>query len=728
MKDATTKKPLGKGQVAKVPMVMQMEALECGAASLDMILGYYGRFVPLSQLRKDCGVSRDGSTMKNIYLAAVSYGLEVHVFRYNVDELKTEATYPCILHWEHRHFIVLNGYRRGRFIVNDPAKGIISIPEADFARSYSGMCMTFAPTETFTAGGKPESVLDFAVQRLKGTGGIIALILLTTSILTLVGVLEPVFPRLYVDYILADRVTSGMVQLFFIGFFLVAAVKIIVSWIKNAYLIKTEGKMAVYASTQFIWHILRLPMDFFSQRLPGDIMQRHFSNASITSTLLLNFTPLALDFAAMVFYLALMIQYSLPLAAISVASVILNLAVSIIVSRKRINLSRVQMKNSSLLANTGMSGMSMIETIKSSGAEDGFFENWAGIHAACNEDKVKMQDMNTLYGQIPSLISAITGNIILCIGVGFIIRGDWTMGLVSAFSGYLAAFTNPATALIGATQSFQEMRTNMERIEDVLKYPTDVAGEMEVRDDSCVYQKLSGAVEFKNVTFGYNRLMQPLISDFSMTVKKGQSIAFVGSSGSGKSTLAKLTTGLNQPWSGEILFDGKPISGIKRSVFTASVSSVDQDISLFADTIANNISMWDRSISEDSMVEAAKDAQIYDDIMVRENGFTFRLLEGGCNFSGGQRQRIEIARALAGDPTIIIMDEATSALDAETEYSVMKSIRARGITTIMISHRLSTVRDCDEIIVLKGGVVIDRGQHEELMQRCEYYAGMITSE
>lgn len=268
----------------------------------------------------------------------------------------------------------------------------------------------------------------------------------------------------------------------------------------------------------------------------------------------------------------------------------------------------------------------------------------------------------------------------------------------------------------------------MERIEDVLKYPTDVEGKMEVRDDSCVYQKLSGAVEFKNVTFGYNRLMQPLISDFSMTVKKGQSIAFVGSSGSGKSTLAKLATGLNQPWSGEILFDGKPISGIKRSVFTASVSSVDQDISLFADTIANNISMWDRSISEDSMVEAAKDAQIYDDIMVRENGFTFRLLEGGCNFSGGQRQRIEIARALAGDPTIIIMDEATSALDAETEYSVMKSIRARGITTIMISHRLSTVRDCDEIIVLKGGAVIDRGRHGELMQRCEYYAGMITSE
>lgn len=728
MKNASTKKPLGKGQVAKVPMVMQMEALECGAASLDMILGYYGRFVPLSQLRKDCGVSRDGSTMKNIYLAAESYGLEVHAFRYNVDELKTETSYPCILYWEYNHFIVLDGYRRGKFIVNDPAKGIVLIPEEDFARSYSGMCMIFSPTESFIVEGKPESVLDFAVQRLKGTGGMIALILITTTILTLIGVLEPIFPRLYVDYILTGRAISGMVRLFFIGFFIIALVKIIVSWIKNAYLIKMEGKMAVYASTQFIWHILRLPMDFFSQRLPGDIMQRNKSNATITSTLLLKFTPLILDFMAMIFYLALMIQYSLPLTAISVVSVGLNLTVSIIISRKQVNLSRVQMKNHSLLANTGMSGMSMIETIKSSGAEDGFFEKWAGIQAACNEDKVKMQDVETLYGQIPPLISDITSNIILCIGVGFIIKGNWTMGLISAFSGYLTAFTNPATELIKATQSFQEMRTNMERIEDVMKYPTDVKAVMDLRDDNYVYQKLSGAVEFKNVTFGYNRLMEPLISDFSMTVKKGQSVAFVGGSGCGKSTLAKLATGLNQPWSGEILFDGKSIHEIKRSVFTASVSSVDQDISLFADTITNNISMWDSSISEDSIIKAAEDAQIYNDIMVRENGFAFRLLEGGSNFSGGQRQRIEIARALASDPTLIVMDEATSALDAETEYSVIKSIRERGITTIMISHRLSTIRDCDEIIVLKDGAVIDRGCHEELMQRCEYYVGMITSE
>lgn len=728
MKKATGKKPLGTGQVAKVPVVMQMEALECGAASLDMILGYYGLFLPLSQVRKDCGVSRDGSNMKSIYLAAVSYGLEVHAFRYNYEELKTAVTYPCIIHWEYKHFVVLDGYRKGKFIVNDPARGILSIPEEMFEQSYSGMCLTFAPTDKFTPGGKPDSVLDFTKQRLKGTGPMTAMILLSTFIMTVTGILVPVFPRLFVDNILAGRVTTGAVRLFFIGFLLVVAVRVIVSWIKSAYLIKMEGKMAICSSTRFIWHILRLPMDFFSQRLPADLLNRSSSNATITSTLILTFAPLALDFAAMIFYLALMINYSLPLALIGVASVFINMAVSLFVSKKRVNLSRVQMKNASLLANTGMAGMSMIETIKASGAENGYFSNWADLQAACNEDRVRLNDMNMLYGQIPSLISSVTGNIILCIGVGFIISGNWSMGLVSAFTGYLSAFANPASALIRATQSFQEMRTAMERINDVLDYPADIDFEMEVRDDRVTYEKLSGAVEFRNVTFGYNRLRPALITDFSMSVRKGQSVAFVGGSGSGKSTLAKLATGLCKPWSGEILYDGKTIGEIRRSIFTASVSSVDQDISLFSDTIGHNITMWDNTIPESSLADAARNAQIYDDIMVRENGFESRLTEKGNNFSGGQRQRIEIARALASDPTLMIMDEATSALDAETEFHVMESVRARGITTIIISHRLSTIRDCDEIIVLKGGVVIDRGSHDELMQRCEYYAGMITSE
>ncbi len=728
MKKATVKKPLGKGQVARVPMVMQMEALECGAASLDMILAYYGLFIPLSQVRKDCGVSRDGSNLKSVYLAAAHYGLEVHAYRYNAEELKTEITYPCIIHWEYKHFVVLDGYRRGKFIVNDPAKGILSIPEETFARGYSGLCMTFAPTEKFTPGGKPESVLDFARQRLKGTAAMMALILLTTFLLTVTGILEPAFPRLFMDYILADRVTSGVVRLFFIGFFATVAVRVIVSWIRNAYLIRMQGKMAISASTQFIWHILSLPMEFFSQRLPGDILNRNASNATVTSTLIMTFAPLALDFAAMIFYLALMIRYSLPVALIGVASVCINMAVSVYVSKKRVNLSRIQMKNASLLANTGMAGMSMIETIKASGAENGYFSNWADLQAACNEDQVRLSDMNMIYGQLPALISSVTGNIILCVAVGFIMKGNWTMGLVSAFTGYLNAFTKPATSLISATQSFQEMRTNMERISDVMEYPADVDFGAEVRDDGVLYEKLSGAVEFRDVTFGYNRLKPPLISGFSMNVKKGQCVAFVGGSGSGKSTLAKLATGLYQPWSGEILYDGKPIREIRRSVFTASVSSVDQDIALFSDTVGCNISMWDGTLPESSLADAAKDARIYDDIMIRENGFESRLTERGSNFSGGQRQRIEIARALASDPSLVIMDEATSALDADTEFRVMEAVRARGVTMIMISHRLSTIRDCDEIIVLKDGVVIDRGRHEELMRRCGYYAGMITSE
>ena len=721
-------KPIGPGKTAKVPVIMQLEALECGAAALAMVLAYYGRYVPLSQLRKECGVSRDGSTMKSIFLVGQSYGLEAHAYRYDADELKTEVTYPCILFWKHKHFLVLDGYKKGKFIVNDPGAGLVSIPEEEFVQSYSNLCLTLVPTEKFTPGGERDSVWNFIRQRLKGTGPMIALVIITTLILAVLGIVEPVFPRLFIDNLLPGKLPVQWRTIFFAAFIFVALARIIVSWIKNSYLLKMQGKTAIYASSSFIWKMLRLPMDFFSQRLPGDLVNRSQSNQRITAALILQFAPLALDFAAMVFYLLLMIQYSFVLAMFGVVSVALNILISLFIAKKSRNLMKIQKKNDGQLVNTGMSGMYMIETIKSAGAEDSYFENWAGVYAAANDNKVKLINIQSFYGQIPCLVSALTDAIVLCVSVGFIIAGDWTMGLVVAFSGLLDAFSDPASNLVDAIHSFQDIRTDIERIDDVMQYETDVPEELEIYSPDETYEKLTGKLEFKNITFGYNRLQPALIKDFNLKVEPGSSIALVGGSGSGKSTVAKLVSGLNKPWEGEILFDGKPINEIKRSIFTASVSSVDQEISLFADTITNNISMWDSSISEDAVIAAAKDAQIYEDIMVRENGFSTKMFEGGRDFSGGQRQRIEIARALASEPSIVILDEATSALDAETEFETMKAIRARDITTVIISHRLSTVRDCDEIIVLDGGTVVDRGRHEELMERCEYYKTMIINE
>ena len=431
----------------------------------------------------------------------------------------------------------------------------------------------------------------------------------------------------------------------------------------------------------------------------------------------------------MVFYLVVMIRYSLLLTLVGIASILINMFMSRIISKKRVNITRVSMRDSGKLAGATVAGIEMIETIKASGAENGFFEKWAGYQASVNTQKVKFAKLNQYLGMIPALVSTLTNTAVLIIGVYLTMEGSFTVGMVMAFQGFLGSFMAPAGQLISAGQTLQEMRAEMERIEDVMKYPTDVLCEQASNEgEDTEFDKLSGNVEMRNVTFGYSRLGEPLIRDFNLTLRPGSRVAFVGTSGCGKSTLSKLISGLYQPWSGEILFDGKPMTKIDRSVFTGSLAVVDQDIILFEDTIANNIKMWDSSIEDFEMIMAARDAQLHEDIMQRDGGYNYKLTEGGKDFSGGQRQRMEIARVLAQDPTIIILDEATSALDAKTEYEVVKSIKDRGITCIVVAHRLSTIRDCDEIIVMDHGNVVERGTHEELYALNGFYTKLVTSD
>jgi ABC-type bacteriocin/lantibiotic exporter with double-glycine peptidase domain len=515
---------------------------------------------------------------------------------------------------------------------------------------------------------------------------------------------------------------------FIFAFAGMGAVQLIVEWIQTVYSLKINGKMSVVGSTEYMWKVLRMPMEFFSQRMAGDIQQRQSMNASVARSLVQTFAPLALNTIMMFFYLIVMIRYSLTLTLVGLASIVINIAVSRIISKKRINITRVQMRDSGKLAGATVAGIEMIETIKASGAENGFFERWAGYQASVNTQQVRFERLNQYLGMIPAFVSSLANTAVLILGVYSTINGEFTVGMIMAFQGFLGSFTAPAQTLISAGQTLQEMRTQMERVEDVMEYPTDVNYDNEAVSEDEEYDKLSGNVELKNVTFGYSRLAEPLIKDFNLTLKTGSRVAFVGTSGCGKSTLSKLISGLYKPWSGEILFDGRPIENIDRSVFTGSLAVVDQDIILFEDTIANNIKMWDNSIEDFEMIMAARDAQLHEDIMRRDGGYNYRITEGGKDFSGGQRQRMEIARVLAQDPTIIILDEATSALDAKTEYEVVKSIKDRGITCIVVAHRLSTIRDCDEIIVLNNGVVVERGTHEELYAKNGFYTSLVTNE
>ncbi len=716
--------PIVKG-VANVPVVMQMEALECGAASLTMIMHYYKNWIPLEQARVDCGVSMDGASAKNILVAARSYGLTANAWRVEPEDLQQEGPFPCIIHWGFNHFVVLCGFQGKRAVINDPARGRVKVEWEEFDREFTGVCLCFEPGETFKASGKPKSVFSYAKERLKGSGTAVAFVVLTTTIASLLGIIQPAFSRTFLDRLLSGSNPEWLTP-FMVLFVLFALVSVVVAWISAVYSLRIQGKMTSYGSSSYLWKVLRLPMQFFSQRLSGDIADRQATNASIASALVQTFAPLALQAGMMIFYLVVMIHYSPLLAAIGVGAIVLNLAVSAFITAKRVNITRVQQRDAAKLSSATMSGISMIETIKSSGAENGFFGRWAGYQASVNTQSVSYTKLNLFLGTLPSAITAAANIAVLGLGVLLVIRGRFTAGMVMAFQGFLSSFMAPASQLISAGQSMQEMTTQMERVDDVMGYPEDPS--FKVREKTAEYQKLSGAIELKNVTFGYSRLGKPQVTDFSMTVKPGQKIAFVGRTGCGKSTLAKLISGLYRPWSGEITFDGVPLSEIDRDVFTGSVSVIDQDITLFEDTVSQNIKMWDDSIEDFEVTLAARDAGIYDDIVTREGGFSHKLLDGGRDLSGGQRQRIEIARALSQDPTICIMDEATSALDARTEYEVIQSINARGITCIIIAHRLSTIRDCDEIIVLDKGKIVERGTHDELYARGGYYADLVSNE
>ncbi|MBR2835763.1 MAG: NHLP family bacteriocin export ABC transporter peptidase/permease/ATPase subunit [Coriobacteriales bacterium] len=745
MRDKAIKQPVRSG-VAKVPVIMQMEALECGAASLCMVLAYYNKWIPLEQVRADCGVSRDGSNARNVLKAARSYGLNAQGYRYEPEDLQREGTFPCIIHWEFNHFVVCDGFKGDKVYLNDPAKGSYAVSRERFDESFTGIAILFEPGENFEPSGKPKSVLDFARKRLQGAGPAIAFVAITTVIASLAAILNAGFSRVFMDQLLPGRNEDWIVP-FFIGLGILTLLQLVSAWIQAIYALRLNGKMAAVGSSTYLWHVLRLPMEFFSQRMAGDIQMRKESNATIASNLVNTVAPLVLNTAMMVFYLVVMLRYSVLLTAIGLGGVAINAGVSRYISAKRVNITRVMMRDAGKLSSSTASAIDMIETIKASGAENGYFEKWAGYQASVNTQNVRYLKQNQYLGLIPSAVGTVTNVAVLVLGVWLTMQGQFTAGMVFAFQGFMGAFTAPASELISAGQSIQEMRTSMERVNDVMEYPLDPVFSQEVKAqdeqtpvesqphtevltqaEEQSFDKLSGTLSLRHVTFGYSKLAAPLIEDFNLELKRGQRVAFVGTSGCGKSTLSKLISGLYQPWSGEILFDGKPIDAIDRAVFTGSVAVVDQDIILFEDSIAANIRMWDNSIEDFEVIMAARDASIHEDIMRRAGGYQYKITEGGRDFSGGQRQRLEIARVLAQDPTIIIMDEATSALDARTEYEVVDSIKNRGITCIVIAHRLSTIRDCDEIIVLDRGHVVERGTHDELMALGGTYKTLVSSE
>lgn len=710
------------GKVKSVPVIMQMEVVECGAASLGMILAYHKKWLPLEQLRKDCGVSRDGCSAKQIILAARNYGMDANAYR--LDEEQLQQMTPAIIHWNFNHFLVYKGKKGKYHYLNDPGRGDVTVTQEEFDKAFTGIAIVCTPNEKFERGGSRASILGFVKRRLKNTWAATFFIFVTGLLTALIGITTPLFSQIFMDDILSGK-NPHWFKPFMIAFVAVICLNFLTEWLKGIYSRKYNAAMAFDADTHFFWHLLRLPMEFFSQRYVGDLILRQRSNQRIASTLVEQLAPLVIQFALLILYVIFMLRYSVLLTCIALGAMGVNVLLSSYISSLRVNVSRKEEMDLGKYYGVTMSCLDNMETIKAAGAENSFFNHWAGHYANMHNSESRSEEKDLVYSIWPEMLQGLTTNAILIIGAYLIMDSEFTIGMLLAFQGFLSSVMSPVEHLTTTAETVIEMRTQMERVEDVLNYPVD---EKNAPRSDVSAAKLGGKVELRNITFGYNKFSPPQIRDFSLTLEPGQSVALVGTSGCGKSTLAKLITGLYRPWVGEILFDGRPIEEINADEFTNSVALIDQNVVMFDDTVAANIKMWDTSIEDFAMVLACKDAQIREDVISRPKGFNTRLVKGGKNFSGGQLQRMEIAAALAREPVVLIMDEATSALDAETEKRIMTSIKMTGATLIIIAHRLSTIRDCDEIIVLDKGVVVERGSHKELVENDGLYKQLVLSD
>jgi len=717
------------GRRVRTPTVLQMEAVECGAAALAIILAYFGRVVPLEKLRVACDVNRNGVKASNMVRAASMFGLKCKGFRKTPETIRA-LPLPLIIHWNFDHFLVLEGFGRNRVYLNDPARGRYSVLPLEFDEAFTGVVLAFEKTREFESGSEKEGLIPALARRMAGSKRALLFVLMASLGLVVPGLAIPTFTTVFVDRYLVQRLSDQVMPLFLL-MGLVMMLNVGFTWLQQRYLLRLQTKLAVSTSSAFLWHVLHLPVEFFTQRMGGEVASRVGINDRVANLISGTLATTLLGVITAAFYLSLMVLYDPVLTLVALATAVLNIFLLRVVSGHRVDANRRLLQDQGKLAGTTQSGLQMIETLKAAGAESDFYQRWAGFFGRALSSRQELGLKTRALNTAPTLLAALNTTAILSVGALRVMDGAMTIGMLVAFQFLVGSFLAPVRQLVGFGSELQTAEGDLNRLDDVLRHEKAPGLDHTTRSDGPAWAgppKLRGALELRSITFGYSRQGDPLIENFSMRLEPGSWVALAGRSGCGKSTLARIVSGLHEPWSGEVLLDGVPRSQIPRNVLSDSISLVDQDVVLFSDTVRANLTLWDETVPASDLERAASDARVHELIMSRQGGYSGAIAERGNDLSGGQRQRLELARALASSPSILLLDEATSALDATTEREVMDALRRRGCACLVIAHRLSTIRDCDEIIVLDQGCVVERGTHETLMAGSGHYRQLIEDQ